>query len=589
MDNKDEDLHWPLMDFNWSSSSMGDTVQFLFADRDNFTLAPSQISTIFDEPFRKIAVKEYLETKLLGPQRASLEILIPMCFFYVLIFITGTVGNTVTVWVISKNPRMHSGGTNYYLINLAISDLISLILGLPFEVYQLFEEYPYPFPEPFCQARAWVSEASTLSSVFTILAFTVERYVAICHPFKNIHFRTKSSRVILTIMISWILAFTAAGPMGLEFSVLRFPYPSDTLWAANMGGVDIPESAVCTARAEGPMVILIQFSTFVFFFLPMFVIVALHISIALHLRRSSYLTRESVGSEHSPHHTLSNGATTVQQQISQMTQGRQAVLKMLVAVALAFFVCYAPHHAQRMHAVYEKHWDHNNMFIHRVLTYISGVFYYGASTVNPFLYSILSARFRKAYRSTLCYCLYPRAEIHHEQYSIHSINSQALGSSLRYRPSSSVDELAFLSTRQNSLLAQNNLNCHERLSLKHPINSGHSLPAMPLNLVWGKSKKFLVPVSNVNGVRDALVIYCPKQKKKDKKGKIKSRVRAKPHNEQDETSSISGSSLQEREIDPEQVSDFLSKGRTSTPRLVVHPPSESGSGNSNSNSRCAEV
>lgn len=60
----------------------------------------------------------------------------PNIFFdFIWSLFPGTVGNTVTVWVISKNPRMHSGGTNYYLINLAISDLISLILGLPFEVY----------------------------------------------------------------------------------------------------------------------------------------------------------------------------------------------------------------------------------------------------------------------------------------------------------------------------------------------------------------------------------------------------------------------------------------------------------------------
>ena len=201
--------------------------------------------------------------------------------------------------------------------------------------------------------------------------------------------------------------------------------------------------------------------------------------------------------------------------------------------------------------------------------------------VNPFLYSILSARFRKAYRSTLCYCLYAKAETHREQCSIHSVNSQAC-SSLRYRPSS-VAELGFMTSRQNSLITQSN--GHERLSLKHSISNGHSLPAMPLNLVWGKSKKYLVPVSNVNGVRDALVIYCPKKTRKDECRKKKSRPKTKAK-ETEETSSISGSSLQERDIDPEQVSDFInsSKSRSATPRLVVHPPSDSGSGNSNSKS-----
>ncbi|OWA54537.1 putative Neuropeptides capa receptor [Hypsibius exemplaris] len=604
-----------LPDDHWNKSAP-------FYDMGNYTRAVFEAGSPdvlldFDDGFRRRAVMHYLERDLLGPQRAAVEVLVPMCLFYVLIFITGVVGNTVTIWVISRNPRMHTGGTNYYLINLAISDLLSLILGLPFEVYQLFEEYPYPFAEQFCRARAWVSEASTLSSVFTILAFTVERYIAICHPFKNIHFRTKSSRVILTIIVSWVLAFTAAGPMGMEFGIMRFPYPVDTTWVGDLGGVEIPESAVCTARAEGPMAVLIQFSTFAFFFLPMFVIIFLHIIIGVHLRRSSDMTRDSVGSNHlhgpqlhhhrhNHHHHQhrqqqqcngnGNGPTAAPQQ-TQLSHGRQSVLRMLVAVALAFFVCYAPHHAQRMHAVYEKTWDHKNMFIHRILTYISGVFYYGASTVNPFLYSILSARFRKAYRSTLCYCLFKRTDLQRsglEQYSFHSANSQALAWSLRYRPSTSNDELAYFGTRQNSLMDKSNTNGHGSLSLRSTSTlNGHNHHTIPMKtILWSAPKKFLAPTGNrMNGVRDALVIYDPKKKKQSngrKKPKVKSpKVTKKNGLDADECSSISGSSLQEKDIDPEQVSDFINgthyRGSSTTPRLIIHPPScSSGSANSRS-------
>ena len=79
--------------------------------------------------------------------------------------------------------------------------------------------------------------------------------MAICHPFKNIHFRTKSSRVILTILISWIMAFTAAGPMGLEFTIHHVEYP-DWLDPESRPNepVYIKESAVCTPRTDGPMV-----------------------------------------------------------------------------------------------------------------------------------------------------------------------------------------------------------------------------------------------------------------------------------------------------------------------------------------------
>lgn len=47
---------------------------------------------------------------------------------YVIIFITGLLGNIVTCIVISKNRSMHTA-VNYYLFSLAISDLLLLISG----------------------------------------------------------------------------------------------------------------------------------------------------------------------------------------------------------------------------------------------------------------------------------------------------------------------------------------------------------------------------------------------------------------------------------------------------------------------------
>ena len=119
----------------------------------------------------------------LGPVRDPLYTAIPMTLLYVLILVTGVIGNLVTCVVIARNRYMHTA-TNYYLFSLAISDLLLLILGLPQEIQQIWRRYPYAFSEAFCILRGFSSEASTNSSVLTITAFTVERYVAICHPLR---------------------------------------------------------------------------------------------------------------------------------------------------------------------------------------------------------------------------------------------------------------------------------------------------------------------------------------------------------------------------------------------------------------------
>lgn len=66
--------------------------------------------------------------KVLGPQRISLAITVPMTLIYAAIFITGVVGNVSICHVITKNQSMQTT-TNYYLFSLAVSDLSLLVLG----------------------------------------------------------------------------------------------------------------------------------------------------------------------------------------------------------------------------------------------------------------------------------------------------------------------------------------------------------------------------------------------------------------------------------------------------------------------------
>lgn len=60
------------------------------------------------------------------PEPLFILILVTIC--YSLIFIAGILGNVITCTVISRNKTMHTA-TNYYLFNLAISDLILLLSG----------------------------------------------------------------------------------------------------------------------------------------------------------------------------------------------------------------------------------------------------------------------------------------------------------------------------------------------------------------------------------------------------------------------------------------------------------------------------
>lgn len=74
-----------------------------------------------------------------------------------------------------------------------------------------------------------------------------------------------------------------------------------------------------------------------------------------------------------------------------------------MAVVIAFFICWAPFHTQRLMVVYfpESQWTSAIRTAFPILYYISGILYYVSSVINPILYNIMSLKFRQAFKNTI--------------------------------------------------------------------------------------------------------------------------------------------------------------------------------------------
>lgn len=209
-----------------------------------------------------------------GPKRDSIYVVIPLTIIYLIIFITGAIGNVSTCIVISKNKSMHTA-TNYYLFSLAISDLLLLVMGLPQEVYFFWSRYPYVFGNTFCFIRGLFAETSGNATVLTITAFTIERYLAICHPFLS-YTMSKLSRAVKLIVIIWILSICLAIPQAMPLKVVG----------------DCPNCYVVDTVIEHAF----EVSTFVFFVAPMTLIIVFYVMIGLKLKSSIMMKKEIVNS-----------------------------------------------------------------------------------------------------------------------------------------------------------------------------------------------------------------------------------------------------------------------------------------------------
>lgn len=65
---------------------------------------------------------------IMGAKRKDIRTVVPITVVYTAIFLTGVIGNICTCIVIAWNAYMRTV-TNYYLFSLAISDVLTLIVG----------------------------------------------------------------------------------------------------------------------------------------------------------------------------------------------------------------------------------------------------------------------------------------------------------------------------------------------------------------------------------------------------------------------------------------------------------------------------
>lgn len=221
----------------------------------------------------------YLE-KYLGPRRSS--VFLPVCHIYLVIFVVGVVGNVLTCTVIARNKVMWTP-TNYYLFSLAVSDLLVLLLGMPLELYELWQNYPFLLGKGGCYFKTFLFETVCLASILNVTALSVERYIAVVHPLraKYVVTRTHAKRVILTVWgVSVLCAVPNTSLHGITMLHSRPTGPAGTINA------EIPDSAICTlVKPRWMYNLTIQVTTLLFFILPMLTISALYMLIGLQLKR----------------------------------------------------------------------------------------------------------------------------------------------------------------------------------------------------------------------------------------------------------------------------------------------------------------
>ncbi|XP_062997489.1 thyrotropin-releasing hormone receptor-like [Elgaria multicarinata webbii] len=299
----------------------------------------------------------------------------------------GIVGNVMVVLVVLTTRDMRTP-TNCYLVSLAVADLMVLVAaGLPNISDSLAGTWIYGFAG--CLGITYFQYLGINASSCSITAFTVERYIAICHPMKAQTMCTVS-RAKRIIAFVWILTSV--------YCMLWF-FLVDI-------AVNQSQQVECGYKVSRNLYLPIYLLDFALFFVtPLFLATVLYGLIGRVLFRSPALHQPTAPAERwrDQSSKARNGTEAERRRVgSSRNRGpvssRKQVTKMLAVVVVLFALLWMPYRTLVLVNSFMEH-----PYLDRWFILFCRVCIYANSAINPVIYNLMSMKFRLAFKK-LCRC-----------------------------------------------------------------------------------------------------------------------------------------------------------------------------------------
>ncbi|XP_010745415.1 thyrotropin-releasing hormone receptor [Larimichthys crocea] len=315
----------------------------------------------------------------------TVEYKVVSVFLVSLICGVGIVGNVMVILVVLTTKHMRTP-TNCYLVSLAAADLMVLTAaGLPNITDALCGQWVFGYVG--CLGITYFQYLGINASSCSISAFTVERYIAICHPIKA-QFLCTLSRAKKIIMLVWALT---------SVYCVMWLFLSDTKKLV----YDNVVLLTCAYKVSRSHYLPIYFTDFaVFYVLPLMLAMVLYGLIARILILNPLPSDPKENTKKWKKETGSQGRRMISTNSSSSTTAasRRQVTKMLAVVVILFALLWMPYRTlvvvnSFLDKAYLDTWF---LLFCRLCIYLN-------SAINPVIYNAMSQKFRAAFKK-LCHC-----------------------------------------------------------------------------------------------------------------------------------------------------------------------------------------
>ncbi|CAN0094405.1 unnamed protein product [Lampetra planeri] len=344
---------------------------------------------------------------------------VPMTLFYSAVFTLGMLFNGASILTLLLNSHLKGNVVRSYLLSLSVADIL-LLLTVPITLYRSYWHYhTWQLGNVTCKLYFMLRQVYCSATSWTITAFTVERYVAICRPLHSVrarHQRIKPRAPLALLALVWLLALLSSAPFALTYGVA----PACILdYTVQPGSRDargvLRASAVCELVEREPFRAYggaIAARAALCFALPLCAIATLHALIYRRIRRRCGQLSSAGGDGGGGAggagrggggggRGLDAGRGAVPCAAARQQDERKA-LKLLGAVVAAFFLCNFPETALSLVHIHTGQWSQETHATYTWLKfYLSLPAWYANSAVDPLLFCIASRCFRSACRHTL--------------------------------------------------------------------------------------------------------------------------------------------------------------------------------------------
>uniref|UniRef100_A0A4X2LK23 G-protein coupled receptors family 1 profile domain-containing protein n=1 Tax=Vombatus ursinus TaxID=29139 RepID=A0A4X2LK23_VOMUR len=134
----------------------------------------------------------------------------PALLISIVIIIT-VAGNILVILAVALEKKLQTA-TNFFLMSLAVADMLVGLLVMPVSVVTIFYEYTWPLPKQLCPMWISLDVLFSTASIMHLCAISLDRYIAIRNPIEHSRFNSRT-KALLKIAIVWTISMAVSLPI----------------------------------------------------------------------------------------------------------------------------------------------------------------------------------------------------------------------------------------------------------------------------------------------------------------------------------------------------------------------------------------